>query len=211
MGMFVRPKWDGIWGDASWLAVPYLEHVPPGTVILHQVRDPLKVLNSNLPPGGDSYFRTWDEHAGLTSDPLYNKDLPYKRFIFESTQKWVWPLGGGEEPESPGEIQRLVHWWLNWNNWIECATLLRVDLKYIRYRIEDINPDNWTLLRDIIKVIDPANTKEQDEVQSVLKKMSTTTNRHRAPSTKITVEMLSPTAQLMMYRYGYDPAEVPAL
>jgi hypothetical protein len=210
----VRPDeaWDGIWGDASWMAVPYLEHVFPGTVVLHQVRDPIKVLNSNLPPGGDSYFRTWDEHAGRASDPLYNKPLPYKRFIWDNTRDWVWPTGGGAEPEGHAEIQRLVHWWMNWNNWVECAALRRIDVKYIRYRIEDINPKNWTLLRDIIKVIDPAaNTKEQDEVQSVLEKVSITTNRHRAPSTKITVKMLPPTAQLMMYRYGYDPTKVPAV
>jgi hypothetical protein len=142
---------------------------------------------------------------------LYNKAIPYKRFIFEQTQKWIWPEEGGEGPESPEEIQRLIHWWMNWNLWVEFAVLQRADLKYIRYRLEDLNPDNWTLLRDIIKVIDPANTKEQDEVQSVLKTVSSTTNRHRKPNTKITADMLPDAAQMTMYRYGYDPTQVPTV
>ena len=204
-----RKEKDGIWGDASWLAVPYLKAVPPGTIVLHQVRDPIKVLNSNLPPGGDSYFRTWGEDAGLAADPLYNEDLPYKRFIWDTTQDWVWPRGGGEEPESPEEIQRLIHWWMNWNLWIESAALRRADIQYIRYRLGDLTADNWTLLQDICKVIDPQNTKGQSDIQRVLGDISSTTNRHREPNTRITIDMLPAVAQLTMMRYGYDPIQKP--
>ena len=202
---------DGIWGDASWMSVPYLKALPPGTVVLHQMRDPIKVLNSNLPPGGDSYFRTWDEHAGLPSDKLYNKAIPWKKFIWDTTQDWVWPPGTNEGPEGPEEIQRLIHWWMNWNIWIESAVLRRADLQYIRYRLEDLTADNWPLLRDICKVLDPSNTKGQGEVQSVLKGISNTTNRHREPNTRITTDMLPAVAQLTMMRYGYDPIQKPAV
>jgi hypothetical protein len=200
---------EGIWGDASWMSVPYLKALPPGTVVFHQMRNPINVLNSNLPPGGDSYFRTWDEHAGLESDPLYNKSIPWKKFIWDTTQDWVWPQGGGEEPEGPEEIQRLIHWWMNWNLWIESAVLRRSDLQYIRYRIEDLNPDNWPLLQDICKVISPGETKGQGEIQAVLEDVSGTTNRHREPNTRITTSILPVVAQLTMMRYGYDPIQKP--
>ncbi len=193
-----------VWGDASWMSVPYIDKLPPGTVVFHQIRDPIKVLNSNLPPGGDSYFRTWDEHAGLPSDPLYNKPIPWKRFIWEHTQDWVWPGGTSPGIEGPGEIARLIHWWLNWNLWIEYATLRRNDLLYIRYRLEDMTPD---LLRDIASIIQPdaplSPRASRDKCAGILSSTSTTLNRHRTPNDKVTVEMLPPAAQLLTYRYGY--------
>jgi hypothetical protein len=202
---------EGIWGDASWMSVPYLKALPSGTIVFHQMRNPVNVLNSNLPPGGDSYFRTWDENAGLASDPLYSKNIPWKKFIWDTTRDWVWPQGGGEVPEGPEEIQRLIHWWMNWNLWIESAVLRRADLQYIRYRLEDIVPENWTLLQDICKVIDPSNTKGQSEIQSVLSGISSTTNRHREPNTRITTDMMPVVAQLTMMRYGYDPLQKPSI
>jgi hypothetical protein len=36
----------GLEADSSWLAAPYLASLPDGTVVLHQVRDPLAVLRS---------------------------------------------------------------------------------------------------------------------------------------------------------------------
>ncbi|KKN88863.1 hypothetical protein LCGC14_0244700 [marine sediment metagenome] len=202
---------DGIWGDASWMSVPYLKGLPPGTVVFHQLRNPINVLNSNLPPDGDSYFRTWDENAGLESDPLYNKSIPWKRFIWDTTQDWVWPEGAAEEHEGPGEIQRLIHWWMNWNLWIESAVLRRADLQYIRYRLEDLTTENWTLLQDICKVIDPEHTKGEGEIKAVLGDISCTTNRHREPNTRITTSMLPVVAQLTMMRYGYDSIQKSAV
>lgn len=204
----IKPDFDHNWGDASWMAVPYLHSLPSGTIVFHQIRNPIDVLNSNLPTGGDSFFRTWNSNAGLESDPLYGKPLAYKRFVWDNTRDWVWPEGQGDEPESPEEIQRLIHWWMNWNIWIEYATLQRSDMQYIRYRLEDVTEENWTLLRDIAKVIDPENTKEEEEVREALRCVSHTTNRHRTPNTRITIDMLPPAAKLLMYRYGYDPTKI---
>lgn len=33
-------------GCASWLSVPFLEKLPPETVVLHQVRDPVRTINA---------------------------------------------------------------------------------------------------------------------------------------------------------------------
>ena len=33
-------------GESSWLAVPYLERLPPSTLVFHQVRNPVTTINS---------------------------------------------------------------------------------------------------------------------------------------------------------------------
>jgi hypothetical protein len=200
-GVVVQEDGPEIFGDASWMVVPYIHKLPPGTVVFHQLRNPLKVLNSNLPPGGDSYFRTWDENAGLASDPLYNKAIPWKRFIREQTEDWVWPEGASEHHEGPGEIARLIHWWMNWNLWIEYASLQRSDLVYVRYKLEDLNVST---LAQIQLLIDPSSTAEVAGIEKVMEDVSTTTNRHREPNNKLTLDDLPPAARLLMYRYGYN-------
>jgi hypothetical protein len=203
-GVVDVPSAPDVWGDASWLSVPLIHQLPPGTVVFHQVRDPLKVLNSNLPPGGDSYFRTWDENAGLKEDPLYNKPIPYKRFIWEHTRDWVWPGGVAEEAESSEEIERLIHFWVNWNLWIEFATLKRSDLVYVRYKLEDMSAN---LLHNIGSVIQPKIVPPRVEhCKEILDKVSTTTNRHRIPNDRITYHILPAAARLLMHRYGYSPS-----
>ena len=37
---------EKFWGDSSWLAVPFLVKMPMGTLILHQLRNPIKTLDS---------------------------------------------------------------------------------------------------------------------------------------------------------------------
>jgi len=191
-----------VWGDVSWMAAPHIAQLPAGTVVFHQLRDPIKVLNSNLPPGGDSYFRTWDKNAGLDSDPLYKKHLPWKRFIWEQTQDWVWPNGVSEEAESPEEIERLIFWWANWNLWIESAAMQRADLVYVRYKLEDMDGE---LLKNIAHVIQPDIIPPRlQHCENILKEVPTTVNRHRTPNNRITAGMLPPAARLLMYRYGYS-------
>src|SRR5689334_5762287 len=43
------PTWpDGVRAESSWLAAPYLAHLPKGTAVVHLVRHPLAVMRSNL-------------------------------------------------------------------------------------------------------------------------------------------------------------------
>jgi hypothetical protein len=145
----------------------------------------------------------------LKTDPLYKnatlvENLPYKRFIWESTQDWVWPSGIAEGPESPEEIERLIHWWVNWNLWIEFAALKRSDLVYVRYKLEDMSPN---LLQNIGSVIQPNVVQPRiQHCRDIVQSVSTTLNRHRIPNERITYHMLPPAARLLMHRYGYTPS-----
>jgi hypothetical protein len=60
-----RPD-DRIWGDSSWLAVPYLGDLPDTTKIVHVVRDPVHAINSILGTGqlhwADSDYRRYIAH-----------------------------------------------------------------------------------------------------------------------------------------------------
>lgn len=192
---------DSAFGDSSWMSVPYIDKLPPGTVVFHQLRDPIKVLNSNMPPDGDSYFRIWDS-TGLLSDPLY-KTHPWKRFIWKSTQNWVWPDGGGNVPHSKEEIQRLIHWWENWNLWVEFSATKRFDITYVRYRIEDLSPELLEQIYYLIKDEKEQSTTVKERCVETLSEVSTILNRHREPNTYIVPDMLPASARLLMYKYGY--------
>ena len=37
-------------GESSWLAAPLLHHLPAGTPVLHQVRDPLRIIGQEHKP-----------------------------------------------------------------------------------------------------------------------------------------------------------------
>ena len=81
-------------GDASWMAAPFLRSLPKDTVILHQVRDPLYTIDSMIDTGHFNF-----EHA----------DNPYIRFI----RKHV-PF-----PEGLDVVGRGMFFWAYWHRLIE--------------------------------------------------------------------------------------------
>jgi len=56
----------------------------------------------------------------------------------------------------------------------------------------------------MVNLIDPSLVVEDAVYENALESVPKNTNRHRIPNNKITVEMLSPAARLLMDRYGYD-------
>jgi len=74
------PSRDGVWGDSSWLAAPFLGDLPKGVVAIHLVRNPLKSIASLVSLG---HFDEWL--------PAKN---PYKRFMqkhmpLEEAESWI--------------------------------------------------------------------------------------------------------------------------
>jgi hypothetical protein len=98
-------------GDASWLAVPFLRELPSDTVILHQVRDPVRTINSML---HTKHFAPIDD--------------PYRQFMTRHTkgidQNW-------------SQERTAMFFWRYWTGVIEETAGAR---KYLRYRIDDLTP-----------------------------------------------------------------------
>ncbi len=102
---------DGPQGEASWLAAPYLARLPAGTVVLHQVRDPLAVIRSMI----------------------------RSRFFQESTHRTF--AAQHCPPVAAGTLlDRLMTYWVEWNSLVASAAGLP-HLHYHRFRVEDLTPD----------------------------------------------------------------------
>ena len=108
-----------LWGDANWLAVPYLRRIPTTVKIFHQVRHPLLVVRSFLGLrffGDDYLFPQWRGDARHTILPRAH--LPGLSNVTSA-------------------ILRCLNYWVGWN-------LLLTDIvqergfPYMRYQFEDL-------------------------------------------------------------------------
>lgn len=99
-------------GEASWLGAPHLLALPEGTVVLHQVREPVAVVRSHLRLG------------------FFSHRTPFLDFAEEHYPE----LRGG------AEVERCLRYWLGWNRLVELAAGIDA-LEYYRYRLEDVGPE----------------------------------------------------------------------
>ena len=83
---------DRPWGDSSWLAVPFLSHLPPSTKVFHVVRDPLKAINSIIGVGHfswDSDYRTFLlRHCGIDRGK-WNADPSTAQFFWMTWNRMI--------------------------------------------------------------------------------------------------------------------------
>jgi len=170
---------EGAMGDASWLAVPFIDRLPPGTVVLHQTRDPVKAINSIN--SGARYFREWPQ----TREDYLGSD-PYRRFIIDHTSGWTWP---------DGEAGRGAHFWHNWHRWIEGAARRRGDLRYFRYRLEDLDAELLGRIRGLIL--------DEEGVPEEVPDVPGDYNHRDAVRDSISREALPDGAAELAGRYGY--------
>lgn len=99
-------------GESSWLAAPFVGCLPPGTVVLHQVREPVAVMRSHLRLG---FFETpspYLDHA-LRQFPELAEGSPARRALL---------------------------FWVGWNRTVEAVASLE-GVPYFRYRLEDLDAD----------------------------------------------------------------------
>ncbi|MCC6409289.1 MAG: hypothetical protein IT453_19175 [Planctomycetes bacterium] len=107
------PAWpEGVRGESSWLAAPYLATLPEGTLVLHQVREPVAVVRSFL------------------RIRFFEGKSVWKRFA----EAHVAELASGTP------LERCVKYWLGWNKLCQSAAGLR-HVEYRRHRLEDIDAD----------------------------------------------------------------------
>jgi hypothetical protein len=126
---------DSKQGDASFLSIPYLNQLPEGTVILHQVRNPLEVIRSHM---GIRFFAD----PPVPSIYLANEHAQILDFLRKHSPEMF---------QTDSEIARCMRYWYFWNRIAEEAKS-NASLTYLRYRVEDIDP---ALMRRIVLSIQP--------------------------------------------------------
>lgn len=175
-------------GDSSWMAVPHLDRLPPNTLILHQVRDPLATLNSNLKPHltPSSLFANWDRRP----------EEPYSQFIWDYTQNWTW---------ADNEKERIMQFWCGWHKWIEYAATKRSDLRYVRFSIEDLNAEKLhQLAKNACLNCWGGNGPGLKYAARVLKTVPTNFNHHGKVGSEFTMDNLSDDVKSLAVSYGYS-------
>ena len=96
------------WGDASWLAAPFLPILPDSTKVFHVVREPLRTLNSIIGTGQID----WPDD--------------YRTFI----ARYCW----GDENYWPTNVELDAQtFWVRWNEMIEHSGRV-----VMRFRVEDM-------------------------------------------------------------------------
>ncbi len=99
-------------GESSWLAAPFVGCLPAGTVVLHQVREPVAVIRS---------------HLRLA---FFERPSPYLDFA----RRHFPELADGTP------ARRALLYWVGWNRTAEGAASIE-GVPYFRFRLEDLDAD----------------------------------------------------------------------
>lgn len=176
-----------ILGDASWLAVPFIGGLAPGTLVLHQLRDPVRTINSIN--SGARYF-------GRPPDQLPNNNRsPYRYFIAKHTQGWHWP---------DTEAERGAHFWSEWHRRIETEVKNRGDLQYFQYKVENLDARLLNLIAGLIcRTRGEGREPGRDKASSVLASTSKAHNHRSEVLESITWDTLPDATRDTAIKYGY--------
>jgi hypothetical protein len=122
-------------GDVSWLAAPFLDRLPPGTIVVHQLRDPLAVITSLV---GQRFLQTEPHPMMLARYRLQHhrirvgKPITNPLFIRFAADHCPDVFSYDDEPT------RSAHFWTSWTALIaRGADRAGVDVH--RVRVEDLD------------------------------------------------------------------------
>lgn len=186
-------------GDVSWLAAPFLHRLPEGSLVLHQLRDPLAVVTSLL---GQRFLQTRPHPLMLLRYRLQYHRIRVARpitnpvFIRFADRHCPGIFDFDDEPT------RCAYFWSEWTERVARAETLP-DVSYRRFRIEDL--DGPTLL-DLCHQL--GGTQTLDEVEKVRAELGTTTHRARQVD-RITLDRITDRSVRdrlveVAGRFGYD-------
>jgi hypothetical protein len=184
----LRPDLDG---DVSWMAVPYLDRLTRGGIVLHQLRDPLEVIRSHV---GMRFLA-----PGELTPPLWNlsgRHRYYAAVILDFRP---------EVFELDDEAARAARYWVLWNRAVEEQASAR-GLTYLRYRVEDL--DFELLIRLIEAAGGPVDEAQARESLASIERNTNTRARDETISWR-TLEQRLPKELLgslvaLAGRYGYE-------
>lgn len=160
------------WGEVSWLGVPYIKQLEDEVVLVHQVRHPLSVARSVL---GIRMFTDRVAHG------------PFIDFLRHHSSVY----------DETNLLSRFMRYWVEWNTRIELAAPGR---EYLRYRIEDLQPES--LVRFL------GGEVERGKISAIFRKADRMEN-HRERDVSITMDSfpegpLKTEFLALAESYGYD-------
>jgi hypothetical protein len=164
------PAFADAQGDVSWLAAPFLADLPAGTVVLHQVRDPLATIRSMV---GVRMFQT-KPHPFM--QVRYRLQYYRIRVARPITNARFVRFAARHCPgvfDLPDQVSRGASYWVRWNRMIEGAAA-RPDLRYRRYRVEELDDE---LLLELDRML--GGSASPADVASVRRDLGTSTHRAR--------------------------------
>ena len=173
---------EGIWGDSSWMAAPFIHSLPAGTLVLHQVRDPLETISSMV---GLHYFDRWGGSTPMNEYHAFvQKHMPGRMPAAALSDNIL--------------VARAAHFWAAWHRMIETNTLNRADLIYVRYRVETARETLPMLYSKITRCCD-------SNVSEMAAALGEPTNVNASEKEKlvVTMNMLPAHVQELAGRYGY--------
>lgn len=205
--------WGAAPGESSWLAVPMLDQLPEGTVVLHQVRHPAKVVASLLDIKffsleGTASGRDWRSRLQVARargwktivSRLATKDgrsrAGRRRSDFVAFVRRTCP----EIFDEADETARAARYWVEWNRAAARADD-RPGITYLRYRLEDLDATLTARLLDAIGA--PADAGAIDAAIAALPR-STNTRRTGGSSEAPLDLTANPDVAKLALEYGYD-------
>lgn len=158
-------------GDVSWLAVPFLADLPAGTVVVHQVRHPLRVVRSLV---AQRFFQTrphpfmWARYRLQYRHVRFGRPITNPRFIRFAARHCPGIF------DLPGEPARAARYWVDWNRRAEEAASFG-HVRYLRVRVEDLDAAGLAALSGAL-----GGTSDEGEAARVLAALGTTTHHGRS-------------------------------
>ena len=180
---------EGTQGDASWLAVPFLETLPHNVHVFHQTRHPVNVIRSLL------QIRFCD--LDTNNQPVRKgQGLHFTQFAYRHCPALF---------EYANTRERAIWFYYHWNKTIEQALTNRHN---IRYDIEGVNPDR---LRQILNYLGVRPQLVSDELLvahfALLPQNINAKTREKVSLTEdICWDDLPEEVQQLARSYGYEAA-----
>jgi len=119
---------DAPWGEASWLAAPLIESLPPEVLVFHQIRNPVNVIRS----------------------------LMIRKFFHPNRQRgskyacYVRGVLGDKLDEKANPLVQCMAYWLEWNRLVHVGRLAAHSAGAMLYAIEDLSPEKIGLMTHMI-------------------------------------------------------------
>jgi hypothetical protein len=196
------PDFGDAQGDVSWLAAPFLSQLPAGTVVVHQVRDPLATIRSIV---GVRMFQTRPHPLMQLRYRLQYYRVRVARPITNARFVRFAERHCPGVFDVPDEPSRAAYYWVRWHRMIEAAQR-RSDLTYTRIRLDELDDDRLASLDRLL-----GGTATPAQVAEVRVGLGSSTHRARQVEALTLGEIgHEPTRRALVelaHDFGYDLAD----